>query len=492
MAAVAFKSALGRLGMTEQAAQNKVVEQGLDTIDDLTLLSATDVDKLTKALRESKDDEDGNSRMSMAHAKKFKGMWTWAVSQEIMSVEYTAGGFTGALITTWTKHATFIEGELKRLIDSPPSKPPKFVNFGKWRAFVEGLAGFYKQVRSSCAAGMPLIYLMRDHDQVTADIAEAVASSTIDEQLIDRVNLSHEICVEDNKRFYHLLAELTLETPAWVYVKKFAKTCDGRGAYKTLKAQAEGPAAITLQRAEARASMKGATYTGKGNFTFARYTAIFEEAFADLERLDEPVHESQKVQDFMDGIECPQLETFKKIVEGDEEKMNDFTKCQQFLQSCVNKTKFKPPRRVAGVRTTPGPGGKRGRSNSKQQSNKKTRRYSNAEWKALTDDERAKVRAAREAEKKKRAIAKAETESGGSKNQAQGGAVNVAGLVTALKELVTDQGKNGPDGQKSMVISVSSAKSTANKEQEQAIEPKKNAGHQFGRAGSKNQKPGSE
>ena len=241
---------------------------------------------------------------------------------------------------------------------------------------------------------------------------------------------------------------------------------------------------MTQQKQEARASIRAANYTGKGNFTFARYISIFAEAFAELERLEEPMPESQKITEFLDGIQCPQLETHKKIVEGDEEKMNDFTKCQQFLQTCVNKAKLKSSRgrNIAGVGTQEGPKGKQGqKSNRKRSASQITRRrYSNAEWKALSDEDKAKVRAAREAAKKKRGVAKAET------TQQQAAAATEGGLISALRQLVTEQGTTGPNGQKSMTISISSTnveEGGIGKAQKNA-EPKKNAGHQFGRKGT--------
>ena len=78
---------------------------------------------------------------------------------------------------------------------------------------------------------------------------------------------------------------------------------DGFACIQDLVTHAEGPQAKVLQKQAARAAISNAVYTGKGNYTFDRYINTHKEAHTELDRLEEPVPETQKVTDFMDGIQ---------------------------------------------------------------------------------------------------------------------------------------------------------------------------------------------
>jgi hypothetical protein len=295
--------------------------------------------------------------------------------------------------------------------------------------------------------------------------------------------LTHPYALSDNKLLYGLLVDLTMGTPGYTYVKKFKTSFDGRSAYLALQEQGEGPAAKALRKQEARNTIKAAVYTGKGSFTHQAYSDIHARAHEELEHLGEPVPGSQMVTDYLAGIKCPDLETNKTIAEADPSMMEDFKKCQQYIQAAVNKKKLNKlaARGIASVNGQ-GNSGKRkgnggGRGGQSKGTSKKQKRYNSQEWKALTQAQRDKILADRKARKAASATKKQEA---GSKDDK----ASSIGMVQALRALVQEQGSPDGAGNKSITIKVSGVATTPADDKpapKQADGIKKNAGSQFGR-----------
>jgi hypothetical protein len=109
-----------------------------------------------------------------------------------------------------------------------------------------------------------------------------------------------------------------------------------------LKGQAEGRSAVTTRKAKAYALVASASYTGKGKFSFDQYVGRHQKAHNALLELDEPVPETKKVRDFMDGIRDPKLENALSHILGDRMKLESFEECQQYLKTVVENAKSRP------------------------------------------------------------------------------------------------------------------------------------------------------
>jgi hypothetical protein len=64
------------------------------------------------------------------------------------------------------------------------------------------------------------------------------------------------------------------------------------------------------------ASIKRAEYKGAKNFDFDLYKKIHTQAHTDLKRYGEPVPETKKVKDFLDGITDASLQPVKFTIAG--------------------------------------------------------------------------------------------------------------------------------------------------------------------------------
>ena len=70
-------------------------------------------------------------------------------------------------------------------------------------------------------------------------------------------------------------------------------------------------------------------------FTFAQYAAIHQAAHNELEDCNEPLPETKKVSDFLNGISDPSLQSGITVVLSDDKYSDDFEATQQFLGTLV-------------------------------------------------------------------------------------------------------------------------------------------------------------
>jgi hypothetical protein len=114
--------------------------------------------------------------------------------------------------------------------------------------------------------------------------------------------------------------------------------------------------------------------------------------------------ESKKVQDFLTGIEDTSFSTFKGIVLGDNDKLESFEQCQQYLKTCSNVLHTTQTagnkRNIATTVTSRIKKGKKVKSPGSPDDPPHYGHYSNEEYKALNMKQRMKLKQYREANRK--------------------------------------------------------------------------------------------
>ena len=156
-------------------------------------------------------------------------------------------------------------------------------------------------------------------------------------------------------------------------------------------------------KAKAYAKLGSSQFTGhRRNWTFQHYVQAHQEAHAELDLVGEAVPETKKVQDFLANIKDPTLQMGVTHCFGEPEKLKSFESCQQYLSTLATTTRAykeagSAARSVssastgAGSKSSGGKGTKR--KGGKRQTN--TKGYSNEEWWAMSETERAAVVKAR-------------------------------------------------------------------------------------------------
>jgi hypothetical protein len=479
MADIAFADALGRIGFNARARE-LLAQQGFSTLADLCNLAVGEVDPLMKHLASWKATGavvagvEGQAQalppvFPFLSIRKLKALRLWAQYKIERGQEAIATEFVDAVIVKWTNHLVELHDEQEAEADDDNKPPGELKSFDKWVSWLEAWTTYLSRIRSK-ATLVPMTYLIRDHEEVTEEqLAETYDS--IDEEMIATMKFSGTHWKTDNKRLYDLLKPLIVDGGAWPFIQTYNQSKNGRKAFMALKKQAEGQAATTTRKAKAYASIATARYTGKGKFTYDQYVARHQRAHNELLALGEEVAGTKKVSDFLDGISDPRLNTGMDIVDGNTLYQTDFEECQQFFKTLIEHRKTRhgnadpdargPDRRIAKLESQlkgmkGGSGKKKMHTPTKGKAKIHSGHYTSAEYRALTDDEKDRVRALRDSVKKRKAAA----------------------ITTTDDE--ADDGDDGDDAGSAKVASAKKGDDDAEKKP-----AAKNAGEQFGRSAHK-------
>ena len=157
-------------------------------------------------------------------------------------------------------------------------------------------------------------------------------------------------------------------------------------------------------KAKAYAKLGSSQFTGhRRNWTFQHYVQAHQEAHAELELVGEAVPETKKVQDFLANIKDPTLQMGVTHCFGEPSKLMSFESCQQYLSTLATTTRAykeagSAARSVSSMSTAANSKSSSGGKGSKRKGGKgkvNTKGYSNEEWWAMSDAERAAVVKAR-------------------------------------------------------------------------------------------------
>lgn len=342
MAAVAFTSALNRCGFNP-TTRNYIRDQNIDTIAAFCEIPLDEIDKMAKvssAWRQAPA-EAGAEQVEFPYLalRKLKALRAWADFSLARGQEPAPAQFAGNTINTWMARLTEL-GEIKKEADNDKDikEPAKLKDFSKpWETFEEEWLTYLGRHRN-VTTGQPLTYIVRDHEDVEPEMLTETYQ-TIDDNLCATADLTTDQAKRDNQRVFDLLKPLVLGGDGWHHIQSYKRTKDGRGAWNALKNQANGTSAKTTRRAVSYAKIATARYNGRSRYTFDQYIAVHKKAYNDLAELEEPVPETKKVKDFLDGISDPALASAKVTVYGDNAKLSNFDLCQQFLKTVLQNSK---------------------------------------------------------------------------------------------------------------------------------------------------------
>ncbi|KAI2506122.1 hypothetical protein MHU86_8353 [Fragilaria crotonensis] len=366
-----FTEALVYIGFNRVTAE-AIVAQGFTS--PLTLLTVSE-DSLSEMTRQvARNNPRQGVNFPFVSVNLLKGFRHWTASQIRCGLEANSEDFSRAK----AEEAVDRMQEEKKLLDGmdamTPRKPEVLKNLSLWVKWWESWDNYIYHFRAE--ARCPLSYIHRAHTEVTNEVRD-VEYDDLDEHLVNNTVLEGQHYAIDNKRYYAEFKSYISDGPGWTFIKHFDAKKDGRGAVLALKKQCEGESANMTIKAKAYAKLE-------------------------LELVGEAVPETKKVQDFLANIKDPTLQMGVTHCFGEPEKLKSFESCQQYLSTLATTTRAykdagSAARSVssastgAGSKSSGGKGTKR--KGGKKQTN--TKGYSNEEWWAMSDAERAAVVKAR-------------------------------------------------------------------------------------------------
>lgn len=313
---------LDRIGLNN-AAIAALENLGLDHIGSFHDITEKDIPAIVKELRR------GGTLVKQTSQNFLQALRYWVMRQERLQRNYVPEEFTDVVmrhsLQQWQASSDKTPEDLIR-------PPDAFKQNTKWREFSEAFITFMQHTKGQC--DFPLSYVLRE-DAIDNDENEIEhATQEAYEEAI--VPLQGHYFDLDNNAVFDSLKSRLLNGPAWTWIQDYEKRRDGRGAWKALQAHFEGVSGQIRLKSAAYAAIKRAEYKGAKNFDFDLYKRVHTQAHADLKRYGEPVAETKKVKDFLDGITEPSLQPVKFTIAGFPNLMNNFTEAANYISQIVD------------------------------------------------------------------------------------------------------------------------------------------------------------
>ena len=323
----AFKAALTRILFTNKAAE-ALIGEGITSLGELKSLSSEDIKTLCKVIR-----EDAGNEITFMNQKYLNAMRVWVQEKEMFNIDICAADFNIAVAKEYIAKMREKE-EIGKDADRDAAKKPDEFEGKDWNRFHKAIDAYLSLLKG--VTGIPLIYVIRKEDH-TPDINTNFANDRYGE-LIARAPLSGTTYGKDNHRVFQIIKGLVLKGPAYAWIQLQEAANDGRGAWKSLTAHYDGVNNKTMTKDEAYNLIRTSQYMGeKRHFNFEKYLTIHIKAHQDLADNGEPMPESRKVREFLDHINCNEMEAGVANVLADEGKSENFIATANYLSFFARK-----------------------------------------------------------------------------------------------------------------------------------------------------------
>ena len=387
-----MRAALMRCGLNRATADYMIGDQGFDTVEELLMASKDSFDSMIKnAIRAA----PAGVSFASSSVRRLAAFKFWAEERYMCGLPTLPQLFTLDVMGEYLLLLRADEIESAAKAGQIPTKPDPLKTEKEWFKFWEKLKNYLGRIRG--AARLPLLYVVRDHDEVTDDIREREYDSHT-RQICSIVLLSGQHYEVDNESVWEIVKSLVIDGFGWSFVKRFDRKMDGRSAIQALRRQCEGKTSIKTRKNKAYGSIGSAVYKGiRKQFTFAQYVSIHQAAHNELEDCGEPIPETKKVSDFLAGISDSSLEPGITCVLSEDRYSDSFEATQQFLGTLVaNQMIHRQGKRGTGddrnvSMSEAGDKKNAGKGSNKAKKKLEARFYAREEWNKLTKEERNKV-----------------------------------------------------------------------------------------------------
>ena len=170
-------------------------------------------------------------------------------------------------------------------------------------------------------AGIPLSYILRDSRKEWSDTEDM--TSIQDRRIATKV-LQGSLYDLDNKELFRILGNVLGGTTLEEDVNKFKRTKSGYDAWNAVTEIVEGANYSNDLKRRGDAMVKNLFYDPTKKFSFERYYQLHARSHEIFAAADEPVAEWRKINQFMQGVRCSQLQDDFRTMKSDP-RYNTFT-----------------------------------------------------------------------------------------------------------------------------------------------------------------------
>ena len=408
--AAAMRALFTRLGFTDTGPNMLTVDQGIDSITNLTDLDDDEVETLLKLLRRpggtiANPNAGAPGQPAYINAPGIS-VSVRAATNLRLAVYYcrhkkrTSRTVAPADVTcpNIRMFKTLREEELSH---TPPTQAPT-INPKNWPKTLEAI---YEYLTSHLGIKKaPLSYVVRSDEDApvsASDPAYGVADSQYSspqDEIIRRspilvpgiARVYHTDFLVDRKAVWELLSAICREDDCWTHIKPFLKTKDGRKAYRALYDYYLGEKNVDNQATASEKALELATWTQNSKrFSFDSYVKIHLDNHQVLSDLTEHgyagIDERSKVRHLLKGIKSTKMDSVKTAILASPTLRSDFNSCVALYKDFMtqNEGVSGGEHNISGLNTEKG-----GDSNKKKGNGKGKRKRGEGEVESVACEDR--------------------------------------------------------------------------------------------------------
>ena len=346
MSAHALRTALARIGFTNEAAAEIVNVQGIDSLAEFELLSDTEAESLCKVIRRPggtlANPTEGeppvpnhghavslraeNNLKLMCYLLRFKTRTSRTLSTSDITLEAIRG---------MKSHK---EWEEKHEDVDPPT-----INTKDWPRTIEAIEEYLRGCLG--ATKIPLAYVIRE-DEAVPHTDPTGGYNNYEEELIARAPIVDgagnytTTYLADRIKVWEKLSEITRDLDCYSYIRPAQRRCDSRLAFLGLKGHYLGPNNVDNMSSAAEKKLQTTTYhSEQRRWNFEKYVKTHVDQHAILEGLVEHgyagIDERSKVRHLMNGIKNRDFDPVKTRILSDATLRSNFDQCVNLYKDFI-------------------------------------------------------------------------------------------------------------------------------------------------------------
>ena len=418
---VALRTALTRMGVSNNVAQEITDTQGINTLDELKILTDTEIETLCKAIR-----RPGGTmpNPAVAAAGGVAAAQLAGIPLEIQNTghvisaraennlklaayflrfkERTSRTVTAADVVLDDVRALKTHKLWEETHEDVDDKPE--INEKDWPRTIEAMEEYFRGCLGT-SSKIPLAYVIRKEEAPSAD-PPAPGWTSKAEELIGRAPIRAGAnyvpnYLADNVKVWELLSGLTRNHACWTYCKPFMRARDGRGAFLALRNHFLGPNNVDNMATTAEKKLSNATYTSeKRRWNFEKFVTLHKDQHIILEGLVEHgyagIDERSKVRYLLEGIKTSELDVVKSHILATAALRTDFDACVTLFMDFINQCKADKSAKSATIAAIERAKGGHEAGNVKPDMTVEDRYYKVNEYKQLSKAKRLGLKLLRE------------------------------------------------------------------------------------------------
>jgi 3-methyladenine DNA glycosylase/8-oxoguanine DNA glycosylase len=368
------------IGFQGAQAERVAIQIG-GKLQDFAKFSHSDVKMLTESLRGL----PANVRIhvTLAQAKHIKATIDWVKDQDRIDKTPSIVGldeetFLKAIQESAKRDVIREAAKENAETLAKAASPGKLTGEKVWDTWKAGLENQLSMLYG--VNGVPLVYVIRKDERPE----EGKTYDNFTQESIEKCKLSGQEFVEDAKYVHNIIQALIVGEDAEQWVKDHKRAKNGRTDFLTLVAHFTGEGNNTRRVGDAERLEKTLHYKDERAMGFQTFLAKTKHMFNIFEEVGEPKTESAKIRFLLDGVRSTELQPIVQAIRAGmtlEANAYTFTTAANMIASQV--TPKETHRSVSGLERESG-------------DKIKTEFLSGSKWRALSPDQQAAIRAARE------------------------------------------------------------------------------------------------